>query len=468
MNPVGTADALARHMARLTRRFFLKGMAAAGAAGAAGGLIPGLRNRRAQAQLVPGVYPTIFIVLRGGLDTAMHFDAKTGFANRNVQAADIRETAAGIRWYEPTLGSMTNHMEDCCLIRNISVSSSHPGGHGLLWYGERREEDAAAATPWANHLASELDQQQKAVAPNLVTYREDADDQIQNYTTFNNQSPRPTGAAQRVSAIQNFAEGLDVLQGQPDPAFQARVFQSVGQFDLRLYSPTVQRRQVDGFQAANTLATDLLTQPVPPVWPPGSETQQLFDLSQAEIDNVVGGGNQRLQAHLALAFEVARLQLSHVVFISTEGGYDTHNNHDAGQRNRSNQYFPEIEHLFSALKATPSPLDPSVSMFDTTHIVIASELSRANRVDNGEDTDGLGTPHWPWIQAALFGGRFKRGYAFGDLDGEFKGVPADFNDGTLNQGQVPTIKNLHATILAANGVDSSGWTSEAPINAVLQ
>jgi hypothetical protein len=456
-------------MRGIKRRAFFKGMLAAGAAGAASGLLPGAFRRHLQAQTMLGVYPTIFIHLPGGLDHAMHWDAKPGYVNRNVQAADVRTTAAGVMWYEPTLAPITNHMEDCCLIRNVTVSSSHIGGAGLLWYGEQREEDAAVAMPWANYMASQLVSAVKVPAPNLVTFRDDPDDAIPNYTTFNNQSPNPLGAAQRVQAIADFTNGLDVLNGQPDPLFKQRVFQTVGAFDMRLYSNTVQATTAANFTAANSLATELLTQPIPPVWPPEANVQTLFDMDNNDLNNIVGSGNQRFVGHLALAYQVARLQLSHVVFIKgTQGGYDTHNNHDAGQRNRSNTYFPEIERLLSALKATPSPLDNALTMFDTTNVVIASELSRANRVDNGEDNDGLGTPHWPWIQVAMFGGAFKRGYAFGDLDANFEGVPADFDTGALNQGVNPTMKNVIATILKANGVDPAGWSSEAPINAILQ
>ena len=87
------------------------------------------------------------------MDIAMHFDARTGFVNRNVQAGDIQETASGIRYYQPTLGPLAAHMEDCALIRNISVTSGHDTNHALLWYGERRQT-AAAATPWANYMTS--------------------------------------------------------------------------------------------------------------------------------------------------------------------------------------------------------------------------------------------------------------------------------------------------------------------------
>ena len=169
----------------VSRRFFLKGLAASSAAAAASGLVPGMLRRRAYAQQAQA-YPTIFILLRGGLDPAMAYDARTGYVNRNVQAADIRETAGGIRWYEPSMSPMTNHMADCSIIRNISCSSSHIAGYALAWYGEGGTDEAVAATPWPNYLASELQKTNKVPAANLVTYRVNHDQPRTDYVSFNN------------------------------------------------------------------------------------------------------------------------------------------------------------------------------------------------------------------------------------------------------------------------------------------
>lgn len=456
-------------MGRITRRGFLKGLAAGGAAGAVGTLLPWGR-RKALAGTGTRACATVVIVMRGGMDTVMHFDAKTGFANRDVQAADIVQTPAGVSWYQPTLGAMAAHMDDCTLIRNLSVSSSHPGGDGLLWYGERREEDAVAATPWANYMTAQLlvDRSAGVAAPNVVTYRTSQDDQIRNFVSFNNRSPDPLAAAQRVQVLQDFSNSLDVLGGQPPAPFQQRVFQTVDSLDTRLYNPVAQTITMENFEASNQLATQLLVQPPPIVWPPDAGTIGTFDLDAGDLDNTVGDNNQRLQTHLAGVFQLLKFGLTHVAFVqSTQGGYDTHNNHAATQLSRSQGYFPEIARFFDALKATADPVDGALTLYDTTNVVITTELSRANSVDNGEDTDGLGTPHWPWIQAACFGGAFKRGFTFGDLAADFTGVPADFNTGELGLGQNPSIKNLQATLMAACGVDPTGWTTDAPITAVL-
>ncbi len=451
-----------------SRRFLLKGLAAGAAAAATTGVLPGTLRRKAHAQSAQA-YPTIFILLRGGVDPAMHFDAKTGYVNRNVQAGDIRETAGGIRWYEPVLAPMTNHIADCTVIRNISCSSSHISGYSLAWFGEGGTDQARGATPWPNYLASELQKQARVPAANLVTYQVNDDQPSTDYVAFNNKSPSELGAAQRVQRVQDLANGLDVLQGQPDPAFQARVFQSVGSMDSALYSPTVQPITTSSFSTANAQATELLTQPLPVIWPPDTNTRNAFNLSDTDVNNLVGQGNQRFETHLALAYTMAKLQLSHSIFVQTTNiGWDTHQSHDSRQRSSSAYAFAEIARLIDALKATVSPIDGTKSMLDTTHVVITSEISRANSADNGADLDGSGTPHWPWTQAILIGGNFKRDYTFGAVAANQQGVPADFNTGELNQGRNPTFKELHATILAANGIDPAGWSQAPAINAVLK
>lgn len=456
----------------MNRRTVLKSLLGAGALTLVDGAISPVFRRLAHAAPPTTAYSTIFIHLWGGLDPVMHWDARTGFVNRDVAAGDVRTTAAGVRWYEPVLAPLAAHMEDAVVIRNLLGSFGHEQGSALLWYGTGNATDAAAATPWTNYLASQLLLARRVPAANLVTYQNDDDDPFVNFTSYNNRSPDALAAAQRVTGISGFTDGLDVLAGQPSPALQGRVFQHVARMKQRLYSPTVQARATAQFAAADQQADDLLTQPIPPVWPPDAATLAAFNLSASDLTTVVSDGNQRFKTHLALAYQAARQRISHVVYLqSTQGGYDTHNSHDAGQRARSLSYMADLGRLLTALKSTPSPVVDGLTMFDTTHVVVTSELGRANQADLGDDndpTDGLGTPHWDFTSAILFGGRFKRGYAFGDRDATFKGVPADLTTGALGSGVNPTMKHLAATILKANDVDPAPWTTALPIDAVLR
>ncbi len=417
--------------------------------------------------------PTIFIHLFGGLDTVMHWDAKTGITNRNIQAVDIRETAGGVRWYQPVLAPLSVHMEDMTLVRNLRGTASHPSGTGDIWFGERDPSVAATATPWANYLASSLLARKKVASPTIATFRT-TDDSIRDLIGHSNLTPNPAGAAQRVQNISDFSDSMDVLNGLPPVATQQRVYQMQETMDARHYSRAVQARTTDAFLAGNVQATELLNQPPPRLWPPAQTTQDAFNLSASDITSLLSQNNQRFSAHVAMAFEAARLQTSHVIYVqSTQNGYDTHNNHSSGQTNASNVYMPTIGRLLTALKATPSPVDPLLSMFDTTHVVITSELSRAasaqtGNMQDGTPFDGSGTPHNATTQAALFGGNFKRGVAFGTTDNTIRGQAANFVTGALGEGDVPSFKHLQATILKANGVDPTGWNDVPTIDFVLK
>ncbi len=460
-------------MSKLSRRNFLRGLMAGSAVTLISPVLPRFGAGIASAQALGDPYPTIFIHLFGGLDPVMHWDAKTGITNRNVQAADIQETAGGIRWYQPVLSPLAAHMEDMTLIRNLRVSAAHPSGTGQVWWGEGNTDLAANATPWANYLSSSLLTRKRVASPTVATFRT-TDSAIRNLIAHSNLSPNPAGAAQRLQNITDFSDAMDVLGGLPEIPTQQRVYGLQASLDQQYYSPLVQARTTDAFLAGNTQATDLLSQPPARLWPPAITTRDLFNLSDSDITASTSQNNQRFASHVALAFEAARLQTSHVIYVqSTEGSYDTHNNHDSGQRSRSNGYMPTIGRLLSALKATTSPVDPSVSMFETTHVVITSELSRAASAQtgtmmNGVPFDGSGTPHNSTTQAALFGGNFKRGVAFGSTDNNIRGQSADYTTGAPDDGIVPTMKSLHTTVLKANGVEPSGWDSSPVIDFVLK
>lgn len=447
----------------------MRGFMGAAASAAALHAWPG-SIRRAFAAPGDPVFPTIFIHLRGGLDPIMHWDARTGFVNRDVTAAKITTTPAGVKWNTDTMTPLAAHMNDAVVIRGITFAGGHPAGEGNLWFGAGALADARNATPWANYLASELLKNQKVAAPAVTSYFESGDE-ITNYVTLNNKSPDPQGAAQRVRSALNFGQSLDLTAGLPSPEAQTRIYQHIANMDARTHSPTVQSRTTSGFDAANIQADQLLAQPPPIFWPPDAATTTGFNLSAGEINATTSG----FKALTAMAYQLARYQLSHVVFVEHNGaGYDTHSNHIAGQKNASNLTMPAIGRLLTQLKATPSPVPgfAGSSMFDTTHVVVTTELMRANSAQGGVDQngnpfDGSGTPHWPWTQVMAFGGRFKRGYSMGDVGADFKGLPVDPNTGALNQGSVLTWNNVLATILEANKVNVTGYTSAAPLRAVL-
>ena len=427
--------------------------------------------RTASAAVSPtAAFPTIFIQLRGGWDPCYHFAARTGMPSRGVTADGIKQTAAGVRWYQPTLAAMAPHMEDAAIIRNVRMSSNidHHTGLVELWYG--KANDAIARPPWTNVLASALLSRSSAVAPNVTSYwkREySASDRDTDYVKFHNPSPDPLGAAQRILDIGAFASSLDTSMGLPPTAEQLAVYAAIGKSDARLYNPRLQSTTVGQFGQANAQANDLLGRTVGPVWPPDTATRRLFNLGDADLGKTGFQATPHLKPMTALAFQLARNQASHVISMVASDNYSYDNHGGASpttyQQTTGTRYFDDIARLLSALKATPSPLDPTVSMFETTHVVIASEMGRSA---NAENTNG--TFHHDATHVACFGGRFKRGYGFGDLDGQLNAIPADFNTGALNQGSTATWMDVVATILQANGVDPATYSTAKPINAVLK
>ena len=430
------------------------------------------RFARPAAAAVPAsaVFPTIFIQLRGGWDPCYHFAARTGLASRTVTADGIKQTAAGVRWYQPTMMAMTPHMEDAVILRNVKMSSNidHHTGLVELWYGTAA--NPTSRPPWTNVLASALLKRAPVAAPNVTSYwkREySASDRDTDYVKYHNTSPDPLGAAQRILDIGAFASSLDVSQGLPPNAEQMAVYEAIAKSDSRLYQQRVQPETVAQFSQANAQANDLLNRPVGAVWPPDAATRTLFGLAPEDLAKTGYQATPHLQPMTALAFQLARYQASHVISMVASDLY-SYDNHGGGsptslQRTTGTRYFDMIAKLLSALKATPSPIDSTVSMFETTHVVIASEMGRSPTAENGN-----GTFHWDQTHVACFGGRFKRGYGFGDLDTNLVAVPADFDTGAIGQGTAPSWLNVVATILQANGVDPSSYSNAKPINAVLR
>jgi hypothetical protein len=455
----------------MTRRGFLRTAALTAGAASALAALPRL-GRRAHGAVTPTTpFPTIFIQLRGGWDPVYHFCARTGYVNRNVTADGIRETAAGVRWFQPTMAAMTPHMEDATIIRNVRMSSNidHHTGPVELWFGDSR--NPTARPPWANYLASGLLARAAVPAPSVAQYwirQYSSSDRDTNYVAYHNTSPDPLGATQRIVDIAAFARSLDLSRGLPPKAEQLATYDLIGKLDRRLYNPVVQPSTVSQFDQANQQANELLGQSVSSIWPPDDETRARFNLGDADLTATGLQGTPHLKPMLALAYQLARYQVSHVISMTNprENEYDSHGGQaidNVRQKDVGTRMFDVIAPLLTALKATPSPLDATLSMFDTTHVVIASEMGRSWNAENG-----TGTLHWDSTHVACFGGRFKRGYGFGDLDDKLNAIPADFATGALNQGRTASWMNVVATILKANGLDPSGYSDARPIDAVLK
>lgn len=445
----------------LTRRGFLGGVAATGAAG--------LWMPRAFAQTAAPVFPTIFIKLRGGWDPVQHFCGRTGETNRAVTSSMLKTATSGVVYFTPILSVMEPHLDDAVVLRNVYMAGTdHRVGANILWYGTLA--NASARTAWTNYLASKLLARAGAVAPNVTAYwTYDSSGGVNDFANYNNRSPSPLGAVQRINSIDAFARSIDLTGGMPTPTRQKRINAFIGAFDAAQYSPKVQGPLLQAYGQATDQANGLVDKSITKLWPPDAATMALFAATAAELSATGYSGIPAFKAMCMLAFQVARTRASHVISFDGDtalGGvtYDTHSNNITGQLNAGRHYFTPIAQLLSALKATASNIIPGKTMFDTTHVVIASEMGRS---PNGENATG--TNHWPWTHALLFGGNFKRGYAFGDMTSGLTGVAANFTTGQISGG-APTTNwlNVVATVLKANGVAPSGYDPALPIDAVLQ
>ena len=471
--PAGPPAAIARSSAvaphlycdprmTMTRRGLLGGAAAAA-------LTSKWCVSEAHAQEAPPVYPTLFIKLRGGWDPVQHFCGRVGATNRAVTAGQLATAASGAVYFTPILSTMAAHVDDAVVIRNVNMAGTdHRVGANILWYG--RLLNQTSRTPWTNYLASRLLARAPAVAPNLAAYwTYDSSGGVNDFVNFNNKSPDPLGAAQRLLSIDGFARSLDLTGGLPTAARQRRINAFLGAFDARQYSPAVQAPLLQAWGQATRQANELVEQPVTKLWPPDAATMNAFNATAAQLTARGFQGIPGFKAMCMLAYQLARTRASHVISFDGDtalGGttYDTHSNNVTGQLAAGLRFFRPIAQLLSALKATPSPVVPGKTMFDTTHVVISSEMGRSPNAQN--DT---GTNHWPWTHALLFGGNFKRGYAFGEMTDGLIGVPASFTTGKLEAAApMTTWLNVVATVLKANGVDPAGYDTAAPIGAVLQ
>ncbi|MBX7100019.1 MAG: DUF1501 domain-containing protein [Myxococcaceae bacterium] len=462
-------------MPTLSRRELLKYASAASLALSA--------RARGQSQPSLAPYPTIFIHLFGGVDQFMFFDARPGLPNRDVQASNVRVTRAGVRWNTATLDPyLTAHMEDAVLIRNLTAFGDHVRSSTELLYGQLPSEPSglrSSCKPWMNVLASQLNARVKVPLPNVAKYYSLAPSvgavEPLNLVSWNNVSLDPLCAVRRVQNLVDFAKSLDVSASVAEVARRQAAYRLSASLDP-LFSPQQQHRLLDLYgqslqQADAALAS---TAAVKTFWPPAASTSTAFNLGAGDLAQTnLPNGQPGIKAMLAAAFEMARLQLTHVVFVMKceNGDYDSsHDENINTQHTVSKPDFEAIGQLLSALKATPSPVEPGQSMFDTTHVVVTSEIIRnPSNSDAGGGVKAAGTSHWPGNQAVCFGGRFRRGLLFGDLGPNYMGLSTDFATGTIGQGSVPTPNDLIATLFRANGVDSALWSAKGkPLTAVLR
>lgn len=431
----------------------------------------------ARAQVAGEVRPTIYILLRGGLDAALTFDCRPNFVRRNIGEADRAQTPGGIVWCSSHLASMEAHINPArpaggmAAIRNIAASIPHGPGCLENWWGHNdlRAIQSEQHVPWANHLASQCQARHPVPFPN-VGFNIRGVELAHWIDILSNPSPDPVAAYQRIKSIELFfnSSQLDAVGGD---AYRDLLADHIEHMNVRSFGGGGQDRLDAQFRSARQQTNAVFSSTIPRFWVPGapeyeSGKQHFPDLNDSDMGYVGNDEMPQFRAQAFTAYQLVRFGLSHMVTMSTPGFvFDVHQGSaedPSTQRHRraTDRYFPTIDHLLVALKATESPRHPGESLYDHCQVVITSEYTRSNV----EDPRG-GTNHGRCAQLYGFGGAFRPDVGFGTMSDEVLPLPE-----VVGGGEPITITPRHAaaTIVAAAGVDPSGWTDARPIREVLR
>ena len=422
------------------------------------------RPAHAATGLVP--YPVLQIFLEGGVDPAMHLAGFPAGRFGNVTVVNrptsdyVTEPTTGIRYFRGTIAptggvDFQAHIRDVALLR--AFKSDHAGHESAMaeaWFGSRFE----LRKPWGNHLASQFQSTRPVPKPCVSRWTDFSSYAPQaHYTTYGNLSPDPACAAERLTDAGSFFDSLS-SSGLPSVALQDPVQVLIDALGARTYSlerqPDLTGRMAQAQQGAQA---SLRLAGTPP-WPPPAQVREAFTLTNADLTASHSGGPV-FRTTLAVAYQALAQNLSHVIAVSAGDSWDSHEYNIEAQINRSTLTFPLIGKLLTLMKATPSPIDPTRSLFDTTNIWIQSEMGRSAEaeMDPNVPLGSSGTAHWDHHSAIFLGGRFKRGKVIGDFGPDWRSVPIDPITGRAGAGKVMSMENMIATVMRAAGGDPAAY-----------
>lgn len=491
----------------MNRRKFLSGSLAAGAAAAASGLRVGRgglgllgQAHSAPPGLLATPYPTVVIMLHGGLDPAMHLLAvpngtKYGtltFENRMTGTAAIKETASGLRYFEGSVAptgkaDFVPHLPDVAMLRAFKGAQSHDS-IAMTWYGlynEGEKPRKPRRTPWAHYVASKFRAAGEFVAKPCAAVYPNQDISVLpflDFAAYGNQSPDKSIATERVLTWKGFFDSLSAT-GLPPFAQQDPVYALARGLNGGTYSAT--QPDIRGsFDSATDGADKVLSSVFGgAIWPAPANVLTALGATPASFAVPITRKDTQFPAFFAFAFQALQKNLSHVIGLNSFGiadklglgiadnnlSWDTHTNNYKGQMALGQEFWPALGKFIALLKATDSHI-PGKKLFDTTNIWIQSDMGRAPYTqadgDPAKEKYRTGTQHWSHCQAMFMGGRFKRGKVIGAYGPTYRSTP--INLATGGQGTVDvSFDHLVATVIKASGVDPSGYTNAAPIDALI-
>lgn len=478
----------------MNRRSFLSHSLLSAASFGVGSALPfgrrgrfGIRSAEAAGQPTP--YPVYLIHINGGWDPAMHLVAmpngsygEVTFFNRLPGSSSFRTNTKSNITYAPSVVAPTGktdfepHLDDVALLRTMVTDTDHyfvssswfglPTGSGLARFGR---------LPWASVLAAQFRKRGFFVPkPVSAAYRQSGiqNEPWRNLVTYGTESPDPATRTDRILSIPGFFDAISNA-GVPIPALQTPAYDLIDALDQA--GPTAtQPDYAARFASANLGTSEVLKRTASgSAWPPAADVITKLGLTSTSVNQPLDllGDAAPYEHMFALAFQALSKDLAHVICHRDKYLWDSHTSNLISQTTRGNALWPALGKFITLLKNTPSIIDSTKSMFDTTNIWIQSEMGRSPGYETLDQfgTEGkTGTKHWEDTFAVFLGGRFKRGIAIGKYDSKWKTTPLNLATGQeSDSGTKPNIANVIATVMKAAGGNPSEFTNAQPIDALL-
>lgn len=478
----------------MNRRSFLSRSLLSAASFGVGSALPLGRGSRfgvrsAEAVALPTPYPVLSIHVYGGWDAAMQLVATPNgrygdvtIENRLPGTSSFRTTTRSRITYVTSVVTPTGktdfepHLNDVALIRAVEGSGFH-ANIASLWFGRSiaQSGERFARLPWASQLAAQFRQRGVLVPkPVSVAYfnrpQDVPSEPFRDLVAWGTQSPDPATRADRISSPAGYFDAISTV-GLPSPALQTPAYDLLDALDQD--GPTATQPDYSGrFLSANRSTSEVLRRVSGgPAWPPRPAVVTALGLDPSRLDADFVGKSPSYEHMFALAFQALSNNLAHVIAFRTSGVWDSHIENVTRQTSQGNALWPALGKLIALMKATPSPIDRSKTLFDTTNIWLQSDMGRS--AEKEVFTEGslrgvvTGTRHWRPNSAVFMGGRFKRGIAIGGFTPSWQAQPVNPATGLEAGGRVLDVSNSIATVMKAAGGDPSQFTAAAPVDAIL-
>lgn len=425
-----------RNPYQTTRRGFLGGTAALGAA-AAGGFL--LQPGRALAAS-PRERKFLFFFAGGGWDTSQVFEPKFGDDAGGVDMDDMTflgsSTNGQLRWTAGEDRPAVSRYFERWGWRSSIVNGidTHSIGHGAGTRFMLTGSSASSLSDWPTLLASQTEQ-----------------DLSMPHVVFGG----PSFAGPRGATLVRGGGGtlLDLIDGSiggraddPSPTAPRPTDFMADAFVHRRIDRFAQLQTGQGRKRGEELLGSL---------------ERSMELEGREFEAGLGDSTRGLLEQAVRATELMRLGLSRCAMLRIPGGYDTHGN-NAPQGPQQDAFFDVLDRLCDHLALTPGHASPT--LLDEVVIVAMSELGRTPRLNGGGGKD-----HWPFGSMLVAGPGVAGGRTIGATDPGLVGVAIDHATGLpSSSGDILGCESVGSALLRLGGVDAEEFLQGVqPLSALL-